>query len=132
MRSRRRASRTRRLRSRDRTSPCASMLALALTTLIAAASTPANKAPTTVLVLDIAGTAITKEEAGALRDVLASELAKRRKYSVLTSEDVRRVLDVEAQRQAAGCEGESTCLAEIGAALGADRVLYGNVAKLGD
>lgn len=105
------------------------MLALALTTLLAAAS---SKAPTTVLVLDIAGTAITREEAGALRDVLASELAKRRKYSVLTSEDVRRVLDVEAQRQAAGCEGESTCLAEIGAALGADRVLYGNVAKLGD
>jgi hypothetical protein len=105
------------------------VFALVLTTFVIAA--PA-KAPTTVLVLDIAGDAITRDEAGALRDVLASELAKRRKYSVLTCEDVRRVLDVEAQRQAAGCEGESTCLAEIGAALGADRVLYGNVAKLGD
>ena len=89
------------------------------------------KAPTRVLVLDVAGAAVTKDEGGALRDTLASELSKRKKYEVLTSEDVRRVLDVEAQRQAAGCEGESSCLAEIGAALGADRVVYGNVARLG-
>jgi hypothetical protein len=110
-----------------------SIAALALTALVASApsANATAKAPTTVLVLDIAGDAVTRGEAGALRDTLASELAKRRKYSVLTSEDVRRVLDVEAQRQAAGCEGESSCLAEIGAALGADRVLYGNVARLG-
>lgn len=106
------------------------LLPLALVTLLVSAPAPAR--PTTVLVLDIAGDAITAEESGILRDTIASELAKRRKYSVLTSEDVRRVLDVEAQRQAAGCDGESSCLAEIGAALGADRVVYGNVARLGE
>lgn len=99
--------------------------------LLALLSLVPAKPPTRVLVLDIAGAAVSADEGGALRDTLASELSKRKKYEVLTSEDVRRVLDVEAQRQAAGCEGESSCLAEIGAALGADRVVYGNVARLG-
>jgi hypothetical protein len=111
-------------------------LLLALAAPAAASSTapPAagREAPRTrILVLDLAGETLGKEEAGVLRDSLVAELSKRKGIEVLSSEDVRRVLDVEAQRQATGCEGESDCLAEIGAALGADRVLYGTVGRLG-
>ena len=88
--------------------------------------------PTKVLVLDVAGESLSKDEAGAIRERLTAEVAKRRDVSVISAEDMRRVLDVEAQRQATGCAGESDCLAEIGAALGADRVLYASVHKLGE
>lgn len=100
--------------------------------LALAAASPAQPEPMRVLVLDVEGDSLSREEAGILRDTLAAELAQRRGIEVLSSEDVRRVLDVEAQRQAAGCEGQSDCLAEIGAALGADRVVYGNVGRLGE
>lgn len=112
--------------------PAAALPAAALPAApLPAAQPAAEAAPLRVLVLDVAGDSLSREEAGVLRDTLAAELAQRRGIEVLSSEDVRRVLDVEAQRQAAGCEGQSDCLAEIGAALGADRVVYGTVGRLG-
>lgn len=120
----------------------ASVLALVIVTSTSTATaTPAqddrrdardDTRPTKILVLDVAGESLSKEEAGAIRDRLAAEVSKRRNVEVISSEDMRRVLDVEAQKQAAGCEGGDDCLAEIGAALGADRVLYASVARLGE
>ena len=42
---------------------------------------------------------------------------------VLTSQDLAAMLDVEVARQAAGCEVDEACLAEIAGSLGADLVL---------
>jgi TolB-like protein len=103
-----------------------------ITIALTFASSPSTEAKTRILVLDVAGSALSKEEAGAIRDRLAAVVAKRKTVDVISSEDMRRLLDVEGQKQAAGCDGGSDCLAEIGAALGADGVMYASVAKLGD
>jgi hypothetical protein len=100
----------------------------ALVALLATAS----PAPTRVLVLDVRGEMLSHDEAGAIRDRIASEVARRRNVEVISTEDVRHVLDVEAQREATGCAGQSDCLAEIGQALGAGRVIYAAVARLGE
>jgi hypothetical protein len=101
------------------------MTGLWLTLLLGAA------APERVLVFDIGGDALAPTEAALVRDALASALAENRDVEVLTNEDLRRVLDMEAERQASGC-ADDTCLAELGAAMGASRVLYGTASRLGD
>jgi hypothetical protein len=94
-------------------------------------ATGAPPAPDRVLVVDVAGTTLSREEAGVLRDTITDAVGKVGNNEVLSSEDVRRVLALEADKQELGCEGEQSCLAEIGAALGAQRVVYGTVARLG-
>lgn len=93
----------------------------------------AASAPLRVLVLDISGDALSNAEAALVRDALAAQLQRSPATEVLTSEDLRRVLDVEAGRQLVGCDtGTDACLAELGAALGASRVLHGSAVRLGD
>ncbi len=47
---------------------------------------------------------------------------------VASEEDLRRVLDLEANKQLVGCT-DDTCLAEVGDALGAKIVVYGSLSK---
>jgi hypothetical protein len=61
-------------------------------------------------------------EAGALRD---------QGFDVLTNADVAAVLGVEKQKQLMGCS-ESNCLTELGGAIGADYIVRGNLASVGD
>jgi hypothetical protein len=60
-------------------------------------------------------------EAGALRD---------QGFDVITSADVAAVLGVEKQKELLGC-GESSCLTELGGAMGADYIVRGNLASVG-
>jgi hypothetical protein len=46
-------------------------------------------------------------------------------------DDVRAMLDLEAQKQLAGCDADS-CLSEIAEALGADVLITGSLARVGD
>lgn len=83
-----------------------------------------------VLVLPLtAGEGVTEGTAKAITDALLGEVRKR-PVQVLGSDDVRAMLSVERQRQLLGC-GESSCVAELGGALGADRIVNGSVARLG-
>lgn len=50
-------------------------------------------------------------------------------FSVISSADIAASLGLERQRQLLGCAGTS-CMAEIGGALGSDYVVRGNVAVL--
>jgi hypothetical protein len=61
---------------------------------------------------------------------LAQELRKLERVSVISMEEVRAMLAVEANRQAVGCDSDKSCLAEIADALGADAVLIGAVATV--
>ena len=107
-------------------------LSLSAAALPAAAQgkTPQRGAPQRILVMDVAGVALTPEEAGLVRDALATEISAKTRAEVLSSEDVRRVLDATAEKQQMDCATDA-CLAELGAALGASRVVHGNVARLG-
>jgi hypothetical protein len=54
------------------------------------------------------------------------------RMDVLSTTDVKKALDVEAQKTLAGCdEAAGSCLAEIAAAMDARSVLHGSVGQLG-
>lgn len=61
---------------------------------------------------------------------LVAELRKLNRVSVISMDEVRALLAIEANRQAAGCSEESSCLSEIADALGADVVVSGTIASL--
>lgn len=73
---------------------------------------------------------VTPETAQLLGDALAGELRRRSGVSVLTQSDIAALLGVEKTRQMLGC-GEAGCMAEIGGALGADRVVHGSLGRVG-
>jgi len=73
---------------------------------------------------------VAKETAQLLGDALAGELRKRAGVSVLTQSDVSALLGIEKTRQMLGC-AEAGCMAEIGGALGADRVVHGSLGRVG-
>ncbi len=87
--------------------------------------------PTKVVVLPLAPLGgVAADTAQLLGDALAGELRKRHGVSVLTQSDVSALLGVERTRQMLGCS-ESGCMAEIGGALGADRVVHGSLGRVG-
>lgn len=83
------------------------------------------------LALLVVAAAPTSEDARLVTDLVGAAAAKRAGIAVVTSEDLRRAVDVEATRQSMGCSA-SNCLAEVAAAMGARFVLYGNLSRLGD
>jgi len=114
----------------------ASVIALlfSLCTLAAAPEAPDAPAETSsssrILVMDLGGGALAKDEAGLVGDAIAREISLYLKGEVLSSGDVRRLFDTMGTRQEMDCATD-TCLAEIGSALGASRVVHGNVVRLG-
>jgi len=62
-------------------------------------------------------------------ELLAQELT-RQGFKLQTARDVSAVLGLERQKQLLGC-AESSCLAELASAIGADGLVLGDVGKLG-
>ncbi|MDP2340943.1 MAG: hypothetical protein Q8O67_08300 [Deltaproteobacteria bacterium] len=62
----------------------------------------------------------------------AAAFSAQPEVSVLTSDDLRRAMNLEADRQAQGCDEAASCLAEIAAAMDARLVVYGTVDVLED
>lgn len=50
---------------------------------------------------------------------------------VIGASEVRAMLEVEASKQLVGCNDDTACFAEIGAALGADHLLIGRLSRVG-
>jgi len=64
-------------------------------------------------------------------EALAGELRRRKGISVIADSDVAALLAAERRREMlTGCS-DLSCLAEIGGALGADRVIHGSVGRVG-
>ncbi|MCP4501041.1 MAG: hypothetical protein GY822_13865 [Deltaproteobacteria bacterium] len=66
-----------------------------------------------------------------VQNALLVEMRKLGQVSVVSLEEVRAMLEMEAQKDELGCVDES-CLVEIASALGADVMLIGTLAKVGD
>lgn len=75
--------------------------------------------------------AISATEGSLLTSLVANAASRDARFDVLTRDDVKNAVAVEADRQGLGCE-ESTCLAELAGALGARIVVYGSVGQLGE
>jgi hypothetical protein len=96
--------------------------------LLLAVAPPAER----VAVYDIqADTALGDRVGPVLTSSIVAEVRKLRGLSVIGMDEVRAMLDLEAQKQLVGCADDS-CLAEIAAALGVDTVLVGSIARVGD
>lgn len=77
--------------------------------------------------------------AGADKDVVSLfeerilAAAKRQTgFTVIGGADVRAVADVEAARQASGCESDESCAAEIAGALDAPEIVTGQLGRVGN
>ena len=101
-----------------------------LLVLLLAAAAPAPPAPLRVLILDLRSDGAPDATARMVRDEIAVSLGHDERLDVLSSEDLRRVVSVQADKDAAGCTDES-CLAEMGTALGARYIVHGSIGLLG-
>ncbi|OGQ90350.1 MAG: hypothetical protein A2289_26390 [Deltaproteobacteria bacterium RIFOXYA12_FULL_58_15] len=66
-----------------------------------------------------------------LVNLVAAEVG-RLGFEVISTADINAMLSYEKQKDLVGCEENTTCLAEIGGALGVDMLLGGSLGKLGD
>jgi hypothetical protein len=77
------------------------------------------------------GASIPPEEAASLTDAVAAELRQQSGAEVITSRDLGSLLSFEKQKAAVGCSSD-TCMAELAGAVGAGRLVAGDVARLGE
>jgi hypothetical protein len=103
-------------------------LAFFLVTSSALAAEPGGRIK--VLVLDVKSTDLTPGEVDTLTSLVTAHLARSPQLDVLSGADLKRLVDLEAQKQSAGCD-EGSCLSEIAGAIGAQLVFFGQAGKLG-
>jgi len=113
----------------------ARMFTVSLSLLLAVAAPdapPADGAPgSRVVALPLVDDGAGPELTNTATSLTAVSLSRVPGLNVLSGDDVSAAADVEAQRQMLGCS-EASCLAEIAAALGADRMVHGRVGRLGE
>jgi hypothetical protein len=77
--------------------------------------------------------AVDQNSASLLTELVANALNSEPRLEVVSSADLRRQLEIEANRQTLGCDAKATsCLAEIAGAMGAQVVVYGSLGALAD
>jgi TolB-like protein len=98
----------------------------------AASAQDENVCKIAVTQIDAQGLKPTERHLGEfIADTIASELASSTACTIVTHQDIKAMLDFEAERAACGADS-SSCLAEIGDALGVDMVIAGAVRGVGD
>ncbi len=75
---------------------------------------------------------VTADIASTVSEALVVEVRKRSPgVSVVGAEEIRSMIGMAAEKQKLGCQ-EVSCLAEIGGALGAERMVTGTLGRLGE
>ena len=114
-------------------------MSVARTTLTAAllcavVGAPAYAAPKTrVLVLNLAASESSLQLlAASLTEQISTELSRTQHIEAMSQSDLAAVLGLEREKQLLGCAEDSTsCFAELSAALGAQLLVTGSLARLG-
>ncbi len=83
-----------------------------------------------VLVLEPTGSTVEPSLRTAMAGLLTVELGRYEALDVVSADDMKKAVELEADKQLAGCT-QSSCLAEIAGALGARLVVFGDAAQLG-
>lgn len=83
-----------------------------------------------VLVLDVETKDLRPGEVETLTSLITAHLARYPQLDVLSGADIKRLVDLEAQKQSVGCD-EGSCLSEIAGAIGAQLVFFGQAGRLG-
>jgi hypothetical protein len=87
--------------------------------------------PVSVLVLDIKSSPEDSAAARVLDGELAEHLSVAEGLEVSTVADLRRMVDLEAEKASMSCDAES-CMGEIAGALGVRYVVFGEMGRIGD
>lgn len=88
-----------------------------------------EKAPLRIAVYDLAVSGVDPKVGRIVTDSVVSELRKLQRISVVSMDEVRAMLALEADKQTVGCS-EASCLAEIAEALGVDGLVIGTLADV--
>jgi TolB-like protein len=88
--------------------------------------------PTKIAVLDLAAYGAPQELADNLTQLLALELKRFEKLSVISRDEVKAMIQYETEKQIATCKSDVACLIEIGGALGVEYLVSGAIGKLED
>ena len=88
--------------------------------------------PAKVLLLDPKILNLDEKTAKLITSFITAELSQYETLDIISGEDMRRMMELEAEKQSIGCTDDNNCLAELAGALGADLVVYGELGKLGN
>jgi hypothetical protein len=103
---------------------------MTLAALFAAATLAAS--PPKLAVLQVApGEGVPQSTAAALTEALVAEVRRQSGADVITQREIVSILSLENQKAMLGCSTDA-CMAELGGALGTDRLIAGDMAKLGE
>jgi hypothetical protein len=83
-------------------------------------------------VLDLKAAGVDAATAQNLTQILSAELKKVDGATVIGRDDIAALLQYEGERAMLGCSDDSSCLAELGDALGVERMVVGQVGKVAD
>lgn len=83
-----------------------------------------------VAVTDLKADGVPERLPAVFTEAVVTELRKLQRVSVVSTEEIRAMLDFEAQRQLAGCDADDSCIAEIADSLGVDIVVTGTLARV--
>lgn len=97
--------------------------------LLASSASAADAKPR-VLVLEPASEVVDKPTVNTIASLMLVELSKNPGLDVISASDVKRLAELEGEKQSMGC-ADSSCLAELAGAMGARYVVFGDVGKLG-
>lgn len=89
-----------------------------------------SASPTTLAALELEAQQVPAAVAKLVGTHLVVKLTQKG-FQVLSAADLSAMIGVERQKQLLGCNEETNCLAEIGAALNAKGVVLGSVGRLG-
>lgn len=104
-------------------------LAVLLVTCAVLFATPSWAAQ--IMVLNMKASAGASEQlAQSLTPILITELSRRQGMSIIAQEDVRALLENEAQKQNLGCDSTS-CMTEIAGSLGTELLVSSTLGKIG-
>lgn len=91
-----------------------------------------SAAPPKLAVLQVApGEGVPPSTAAAVTESLVAEVRRRSGAEVITQREIASILSLENQKAMLGCATDA-CMAELGGALGADRLVAADLAKLGE
>jgi hypothetical protein len=88
-------------------------------------------APRVAVLPVVAGQGVPPGTAAAVAEAVAGEVRRRAGVEVITQREIAAVMSLERQKEMLGCKSDS-CMAELGGALGCDRLVAGDLARLGE
>lgn len=86
-----------------------------------------------IAIMDLKATSGFPDElTGSITDVMTEALDRQGVFKPISTRDIARMMDFEVQKQNLGCTDDTSCLAEMVGAMGAQYLVTGSISLLGD